>query len=423
MQRVCIKTGEDCLYSGITHYFNPAVFLECFNEKNMQLPNLTHLVVIVSKKPTKDQDATYCAVLKLLPQIKQFSLFNQYESSTIVSCIENMSVFDNLVYSLVLNNKEMLSKLTRFEVVGFNILCPRTIALLKQYKFEKLGLLGAISKTDPLYAYSIFKEETQDTIAEMHREMALKGLKYDETVPFNEYNNLRNSVISLTGTTNIITDAVHYRLIENLKYAKACVYRYNENCKFNKEEEIILKRYNEFKKDSKNIRKIPIHLETMSIDSSTDYLKKFTPAQREINKELSRTIPLYKALEKTGRPVLNVSKLIILNNKDDERNAGLMKAIGASVAYNSTIEITLTKNENWSGITAFLENLESLKINGKNLVLNIQGTEYIKEEPYIFGRPLNDFNSVETKEEKYLIKCAMIAFISNIYNMLTFIFN
>ncbi|KAI5150149.1 hypothetical protein ENBRE01_1327 [Enteropsectra breve] len=400
MQRVWARRSEEYLYTGSWRYFNPVSFLECFNEKNLQFKNLTHLIVVVSKKPVAGQDAIYSAVLELFPQIKRLYFYNKSKTSINVPLLDNKTEFDMLIYSLLLNNKETLSKLSGFEVVGFNILCQRTILLLKQYKFEKLGLLGLVSKADPFYLYSIFREETEATIAEIHHNLALKGLKLDKIEPFSEYNNLRNSVISISGTADIVSDAVNYRLIENLKRATAFVHRYNDNCSLYMEEELISKKYSAFKEVNENKWEMPLQLETLKIDPHENFLKECIPAQREQNKDLPQTIPLYEELKKKDNPSFYASKLLIETNIEETRDAVIMKAIGEFVVYDSTLEITATKYDNFYTTKTFLRHLESLKVTGKNLVVNFVGT---------------DFLAKGMQPENNLIKCNEVEFMCQIH--------
>ncbi|KAI5151977.1 hypothetical protein ENBRE01_2474 [Enteropsectra breve] len=330
----------------------------------------------------------------------RLSLYNLSNTSYSLPSLEHKTEFDELVHSLLLNNKETLSKLKGFDVIGFNILCPRTISLIKQYKFEKFGMQGIVSKADPFYFYSILKEENKATIEKLHRDLARKGLKYGKVESFGEYNNLRNSVKSIACTADVVSDAVNYHLIENLKKATVYAHRYNDNYCLYREEENISHKYNEFKNNKENKREVPLRLKILKIDLNPVYLKEMPLEQRGKNKKLPRLISVYKDLKKKSLPAYSASNLVILSSLSEKRNVSVMKAIGASVSYGRALEITLTTHESRQTIDSFLACLKNLNAEGKSIIITCTGTAYLNK-------------GSENKEK--LIKREMVALLCTIY--------
>ncbi|KAI5148142.1 hypothetical protein ENBRE01_0130 [Enteropsectra breve] len=355
---IIIHTGNRCPAS--------LNFIDMINEENQIVKKIIRLCAKVPYKRKARLDAIYCAFLCLFPQILEFSLVNNPYSRYNSHYKDNCTYFDHLVYTLLINHRETLTTLYGFEVAGFNKLSGRAVSLLRQHKFEKLGLRGIFSKADKSYLFQILNEtpSTAGTTSEEIREI----LKLEEdsfSIPVDEFNNLRNSVTTFIGTEETVKLVLDNHFIPNIERANAFFYLKNNNYDLYSSEERVLKKLEELKKSSDN--KAPLHLSRLTvIPQNFPNEWQYSTTRKQKGKE--GALFLHETSGLTNSNAYTVSRLVVHTHVNHTRDAKAMESIHLLAVADDTLEITVTKDD-VENIDRFSKYLASLHFKGKKIEL------------------------------------------------------
>ncbi|KAI5152112.1 hypothetical protein ENBRE01_2577, partial [Enteropsectra breve] len=359
----------------------PIQFLHMINEENKIVKSINRLEVTVPEDIEDNLDVKICAVLNIFPHIKELCLINSSSSKYNRRFKDDSTHFDRLIYTLLLKNKETVSKLSGFEIVGYNKLNMRTVMLIKQNKFERLGLRGIFSNADPVYLFLILRRESNATFEEFLRSLESKEER-DFSQDIGQYSNLSRSLKHLIGNEEIIRLATEHHLAKNIQIASAMLELCNRNYELYDDEQRVSETLEEFKKNNTN----KVTLITLKVIPS-NYLKGFViPTKRKRNNS-SPTV--YFNEVQIDSYVHSVTKLIVCNSVFYTREIKAMEAIRSLAVAERTLEITVTKADTYS-ISTFLKNLAALEFTGKNLVINVSVFNFIdKDENGAFAN-IND---------------------------------
>ncbi|KAI5148143.1 hypothetical protein ENBRE01_0131 [Enteropsectra breve] len=336
-------------------YSTPIHFLHLFNEENHTAKNIARLEAIAPEEISSDLTSVICALIELLPQIKELSLINSAGSKHHHFLPDHSISFDKFLYNLLLNHKQTLEGLTGLEVLGFNKLSKDTTKLLKQHSFEKFGLRGILLGADPVYVFRVFEPEPLSN-----------GL--------NEFNKLKRSVTHFVGINETVRLAAEYGLVPNMKDASIHLQEYNTKHPLCLEEQCVFAELEDFKQNNKNA--VPLPLDTLEIIPES-FPKNYT-------------VPASRGSARKGSPVPVVEsqniafchspcRLVLLNSVSYARDLKSMEKISSFAASEDILEISLTTDD-ISDREYFLQNLAALNFTGKFLVLNMAADTFIIPE-------------------------------------------
>ncbi|KAI5150542.1 hypothetical protein ENBRE01_1561 [Enteropsectra breve] len=375
-------------------------FLNLFNEGNGVFKKVISYEALATEEITEDLDGMISAVLQLFPDIKTLNISNKPKSKYNNPKQDKYSYYDMFLESLVSNNEESLKALTGFKVYGFNRLTLRTVVLLKQHRFEHFGMRGINSCVDPLYLFLLFRTETIETLIDLHK---IYGIEYtlDDV---EKYNSLRNSVTHLTGTEEIVRDAVKYCLVENIRGASAFLHGYNNNCELFHEESLILAQFTQFKDSCKNVKQTPLALKTLEIYPERDYMKEFTNMLRETNKRIA-TKNFFSQPMQCKTCIYEVSALVVTSTLIYERSLNNTQDLFAVVNFSDNLVVSFTLGEriDQSGILKCLANLE---LDDKAMTICYPLEDFFSETEEPNNNPVTQFakSTIEYIYHRYIYK-------------------
>ncbi|KAI5151080.1 hypothetical protein ENBRE01_1886, partial [Enteropsectra breve] len=357
-------------------------FFTLFNEENRNTKSIFHLEAVIPKMITENLDKIFCAILELLPQIKEISLLNiQQTEYNCMNLNEQCTLFDTFIHTFLSENEEICGRLTGFILYGYNSPDLKTRMLLKRQKFAKFGMRGIFCRPDQSFLFNLFANETGNSIYDdKHKISKEANVGYNSLPEFNEYNNLRNSVIHFVGTEDIVTFVAESRLLEDLTDATIYLTRHNSNFDTYKAEKETRERLLKYTKTLVPRQK-PLLLNSLTVlpepyfmDARENSLKIRTKIYNEPS-----TICLWDDKNRSKSAAYNVSKLIISHRIAYKPETSALNAIRSVASYNECLEITLSKFERNMAESASLQLLFRL-YKGNTLVVNVNTDSFIVEE-------------------------------------------